>query len=561
MIPIRHCVFAFFLVVGASCIQVAYAEPTYLVLDPLPSAAYVGDTMVLSGYLSTWDDYGIMDALIEIKDDDPGPDDLIATVMTDEYGEFYTTVTVEEWDSLSFSAEIYAVFEGASNFDKSRSDTYSVTLAYPAAPQPATPEPTYLVLDPLPSAAYVGDTMVLSGYLSTWDDYGIMDALIEIKDDDPGPDDLIATVMTDEYGEFYTTVTVEEWDSLSFSAEIYAVFEGASNFDKSRSDTYSVTLAYPAAPPQTIDNQVSEDLPEWVKKLFVYYTEENITDADLIATIKYLVVTGVISDSAAALLGIYVEPADEKITSYETDDDGKIDDKGDFYVTYGPHDSFTLSISMKEWLESNRLLEYGAEWLNEHFRLPHDVRVSAQECGEKNAYYYPTEKAIVMCYELIEYMFVQWWRYNDNSDDQNESADFVRDVTTYIFYHEIAHALIDVHNLDYTGREENVADQFGTLMLTYYEDGQDMLYKVGEWYIYNHGDRYGEFPYWDTHGTDLQRFYNVACYAYGANPDYRGLVAEGYVPADRASNCAYEFYKLKTAWGNKLQDYTNNLFD
>ena len=192
---------------------------------------------MLSGYLATWDDYGIMDALIEIKDDDPGPDDLIVTAVTDEYGEFYTTVTVEEWDSLSFSAEIYAVFEGASNLDKSRSDTYSVSLLE------YSPEQTYLVLDPLPSTAYVGDTLALSGYLVDGDGYGISGAFIEIKDEDTGSrDELIGTAVTDERGMFFASTPAEQWDLFDSVVEIYAVFEGTSSYGKARSSEQSLSV-------------------------------------------------------------------------------------------------------------------------------------------------------------------------------------------------------------------------------------------------------------------------------------------------------------------------------
>ena len=119
------------------------------------------------------------------------------------------------------------------------------------------------------------------------------------------------------------------------------------------------------------------------------------------------------------------------------------------------------------------------------------------------------------------------------------------DVIDFVFWHEIGHALIDIYELPITGLEENVADQFAALMLsfTYDEDtgsnsvGQDMLYNVGTWFTIEdqywneiHPEETGEIitpEYWDSHGLDAQRFYNVSCYAYGSDPQYnqdlRGL--------------------------------------
>ena len=43
----------------------------------------------------------------------------------------------------------------------------------------------------------------------------------------------------------------------------------------------------------------------------------------------------------------------------------------------------------------------------------------------------------------------------------------------------------------------------------------------------------------NEHGTPAQRFYNVLCIAYGADPKLFGdLVAKGYLPKERAEGCA-----------------------
>ena len=124
-------------------------------------------------------------------------------------------------------------------------------------------------------------------------------------------------------------------------------------------------------------------------------------------------------------------------------------------------------------------MENEVAWLNENFRLPYNVTIEAVECSEANAFYIPSEKKVQICYEYI-----------DNLDEllltirEHESYatldDFVFDVTYSVLYHEVAHAILDVYDIPYTGLEENVADQFEALMLSRTEGGQDMLYNVGD---------------------------------------------------------------------------------
>ena len=143
----------------------------------------------------------------------------------------------------------------------------------------------------------------------------------------------------------------------------------------------------------------------------------------------------------------------------------------------------------------------------------------------------------------------------------------------FIFLHEVGHALIDVYQLPITGLEENVADQFASLMLSYtYDDstgdysiGQDMLYDVGTWFWISdelYYDNPDDYVFWGTHNLDIQRFYNISCYAYGSDPQYnQDLVDEGYLPEDRAYWCEEEYLVMERAWSFLLKDFDNGFFD
>ena len=53
----------------------------------------------------------------------------------------------------------------------------------------------------------------------------------------------------------------------------------------------------------------------------------------------------------------------------------------------------------------------------------------------------------------------------------------------------------------------------------------------------------------DEHGTPAQRFYNLLCVAYGADPKFSEyLVTKGYLPKDRAEGCEDEYEQVAFAY-------------
>ena len=321
--------------------------------------------------------------------------------------------------------------------------------------------------------------------------------------------------------------------------------------------------------PSTAYSQ-TDPIPPWVKTVFEYYVQGEISESELLAAIEYLIQIGLITVSAPNVS--------------DTVPEEKIPDDGDFYVTYGPNPNswYEGADTAEAWLRDWKILEHEIEFLNEYFRLPHDVEIAAEECGEINAFYYPEDTRIVMCYEFVDDLFETWYLFNEDGQP-DDAGSYAYDVFVHTFYHELAHAMIDVYDLPITGLEENVADQFAALMLSYtYDDeeghslGQDMLHNVGTHYLYE--DEYwnvicpeqAETPedaewcahsYWDVHGSDIQRFYNISCYTYGSDPTYNeDLIKDGWLPEERAANCEFEYWQINSSWNRLLDEFTNGFF-
>ena len=265
-------------------------------------------------------------------------------------------------------------------------------------------------------------------------------------------------------------------------------------------------------------------------------------------------------------------------------DNERIADVGNFYITYmpNPNSDYVGNDIALAWLKNAELLEIEVEFINENFRLSHDIEIIAKECGFVNAFFDYDTSQIVICYELVDDVFETWYIFNEDSSES--VGDYSYNVLNYIFYHELAHAIIYVYDLPITGLEENVADQFAALMMSYtyyegtddYSTGQDILYDIGNHYLYE--DEYWNVmcpelaeteeeeylcygSYWDVHNLDIQRFYNISCYAYGSDPEYnQDLIEDGWLPEDRALNCEYEYWQIDYAWSYLLEDFTNGLF-
>ncbi|WP_412565589.1 DUF4344 domain-containing metallopeptidase [Thalassobius sp. MITS945101] len=144
--------------------------------------------------------------------------------------------------------------------------------------------------------------------------------------------------------------------------------------------------------------------------------------------------------------------------------------------------------------------------------------------------------------------------------EEDDSA-FVEANVIGIFYHELAHALIDIEEVPIFGQEEDAADVFSILMIhaLFEEDvAQELAYEAAWGFIGEAQMREGgtdDIAWWDTHGPDEQRFYNTICIFYGANPEARAdFAAEFELPEERADYCPIEYEQAEGSWGAVLDE-------
>ena len=196
------------------------------------------------------------------------------------------------------------------------------------------------------------------------------------------------------------------------------------------------------------------------------------------------------SDTKLALKGL----TSEKLTGFE--------------VTYNAsknpvHEQFRTA------LQSNHVFEQVAEGLNKTLRIPQTVDIELVDCNTVNAFYDPSTKRIIVCYELLDY-FLEVFKPTATSTDQLGNA--VIGATMFSFYHETGHGLINLLDLPAVGREEDSVDQLATLtLIAMGDEGVAMAESGAYWFQLQSKQGSHQTPFWDEHGFDGQRFYNIMC--------------------------------------------------
>jgi Putative metallopeptidase len=178
------------------------------------------------------------------------------------------------------------------------------------------------------------------------------------------------------------------------------------------------------------------------------------------------------------------------------------------------------------------------------FRLPVELTIRTGSCeGVANAWY--IRPAITVCYEYLNQILQSL--PGETTPEGVTREDAVIGETFYVFAHEMGHATFDLFKVPMLGDRENAADHFaGYLMLHFGKDEARALI-MGAAFTYN---KYVQNPevtaplkaFSDIHGAPAQRYYNLLCLAYGAEPTvFADVVAKGYLPKARAIDCKREY--------------------
>ena len=192
------------------------------------------------------------------------------------------------------------------------------------------------------------------------------------------------------------------------------------------------------------------------------------------------------------------------------------------------------------------------------FKLPADLTIKTKQCGMSNAWY--QRPTLTICYEYLDDV-----RKNTPKETTPEGitpTDALLGQFFYVVAHEMGHAMFDALNVPLFGRPEDAADQFAAYLMLHMGSKQDARRLIaGAAYTYKNNMEGSKVTapitaFADVHGAPFQRFYNLLCIAYGADPETFGdLVNKGYLPKDRAKSCRVEYGELNYAFQQLIKPY------
>jgi hypothetical protein len=134
-------------------------------------------------------------------------------------------------------------------------------------------------------------------------------------------------------------------------------------------------------------------------------------------------------------------------------------------------------------------------------------------------------------------------------------VEFVVGNVLFVATHEMGHALIAEMGLPVLGREEDAADEFAVLTALQHgeKDFSDrvLIDSAEGWFMDARRDKkIGDKPtYYDQHGVNEQRGYQIVCLVFGSNPvRFKELADETKLPDDRRRTCAWDYDTASRSW-------------
>lgn len=246
------------------------------------------------------------------------------------------------------------------------------------------------------------------------------------------------------------------------------------------------------------------------------------------------------------------EPTNSTNSGETKVDKTKKEDKGDFIVEHLEVQNPRYD-ELDRQIKEEKTLEKAADRLNRALILPQDIYLKTKDCGQSNAFYNPQDVSITICYELMEHFYKI---FRSVGDSDQKAYDSMFDAVTFVFLHEMGHALVDQYNLPVTANEEDAADRMSSFVCIE-ELGDDgvraILAAADAMRIESKMTTKTDKDMADEHLLQEQRFFNSLCMVYGSNPDkYSNIVDKGYLPQERAVRCPSEYDRTANSWSDLL---------
>ena len=237
------------------------------------------------------------------------------------------------------------------------------------------------------------------------------------------------------------------------------------------------------------------------------------------------------------------------------------DQPGLVSVAYGPPDNPSFQ-QVYDLLRERNALEKIKEILSP-FQFPQQLGIETTGCRAINAYYQRKnfKPTVSICYEFVKRTLELL--PNEASPVGLTAPDAAVGQFFWTTFHEVGHAAFDMFNVPIFGHEEDAADNFATYIMLQFGKGQARrLINGAAWAWRAYLGDYQRDPVVQTrvaafasdHGLPQERFYNLACLAFGANSQEFADFAS-FLPPTRSANCSHEYQTLVRAFRKEIRPH------
>lgn len=220
-------------------------------------------------------------------------------------------------------------------------------------------------------------------------------------------------------------------------------------------------------------------------------------------------------------------------------------------------------------LSNARFLERAARGLNRHLALKQSITLEVASCGDANARFNPRTRHATVCYELIEEIFGQLLKLDDESASRVPDHTPHTDSTLlsnligtarFFLFHEVAHGLISTFKVPVTGKVEDAADQLAVILLERVSEGSgeagaDIEGASLLFSIWAGTERFNRRTLTDVHALAAQRTANLMCWSYATDElEVMRLSAADFLSSARVAQCPAEWAQIRASWGQLLRE-------
>jgi hypothetical protein len=148
-----------------------------------------------------------------------------------------------------------------------------------------------------------------------------------------------------------------------------------------------------------------------------------------------------------------------------------------------------------------------------------------------------------------------------SQQQRRDLVEFVGGNMLFAMLHELGHAHIQEMGLPVLGREEDAADSYAitALLLVATDVSHNVLiWATKGWFLDDaRNEKEGDaLAFYDEHGLDKQRAYQIVCLMVGADPDkFTDLANQVKMPEERQANCEGDYSNASWSWETLLKPH------